>query len=107
MAINQGRGDCISTSQETIHRDPTMTIQGVQHYAAGNMPGALQFTSTESLVSVTPPCILGIAGRGLEEAVTEQSELLSVLNTMEGSLCRPGVAKALGVPPRYPMACLR
>ena len=101
------QGGCIATSQETTHRDPTVTIHGVQHYAVGNMPGAVPFTSTEALVSVTLPYILGIAGRGLEEAVTERPELISGLNTVQGSVCHPGVAKALGVPPRHPMACLR
>ncbi len=105
VAIDQG--GCIATSQETTHRDPTVTIHGVQHYAVGNMPGAVPFTSTEALVSVTLPYILGIAGRGLEEAVTERPELLSGLNTVQGAVCHPGVAKALGVPPRHPMACLR
>ena len=105
VAIDQG--GCIATSQETTHRDPTVTIHGVQHYAVGNMPGAVPFTSTEALVSVTLPYILGIAGRGLEEAVTERPELLSGLNTVQGSVCHPGVAKALGLPPRHPMACLR
>lgn len=105
VAIDQG--GCIATSRETTHRDPTVNIHGVQHYAVGNMPGAVPFTSTEALVSVTLPYILGIAGRGLEEAVTERPELLSGLNTVQGSVCHPGVAKALGVPPRHPMACLR
>ena len=105
VAIDQG--GCIATSQETTHRDPTVSIHGVQHYAVGNMPGAVPFTSTEALVSVTLPYILGIAGRGLEEAVTERPELLSGLNTVQGSVCHPGVAKALGLPPRHPMACLR
>ena len=105
VAIDQG--GCIATSQETTHRDPTVTIHGVQHYAVGNMPGAVPFTSTEALVSVTLPYILGIAGRGLEEAVTERPELISGLNTVQGSVCHPGVAKALGVTPRHPMACLR
>jgi len=105
VAIDQG--GCIATSQETTHRAPTVTIHGVQHYAVGNMPGAVPFTSTEALVSVTLPYILGIAGRGLEEAVTERPELISGLNTVQGSVCHPGVAKALGVPPRHPMACLR
>ena len=105
VAIDQG--GCIATSRETTHTDPTVTIHGVQHYAVGNMPGAVPFTSTEALVSVTLPYILGIAGRGLEEAVTERPELLSGLNTVQGSVCHPGVAKALGVPPRHPMACLR
>jgi alanine dehydrogenase len=105
VAIDQG--GCVATSRETTHTDPVVTIHGVQHYAVGNMPGAVPFTSTEALVSVTLPYVIGIAGRGLEEAVTERPELLSGLNTVAGSVCHPGVARALGVPPRHPMACLR
>jgi alanine dehydrogenase len=105
VAIDQG--GCIATSRETTHTDPVVTVHGVQHYAVGNMPGAVPFTSTEALVSVTLPYILGIAGRGLVEAVTERPELLSGLNTVDGAVCHPGVAKALGVPTRHPMACLR
>ena len=105
VAIDQG--GCVATSRDTTHTDPTVTIHGVQHYAVGNMPGAVPFTSTEALVSVTLPYILGMAGRGLEEAVTEKPELLSGLNTVQGAVCHPGVARALGVPPRHPMACLR
>jgi alanine dehydrogenase len=105
VAIDQG--GCIATSRETTHTDPTVLIHGVQHYAVGNMPGAVPFTSTEALVSVTLPYILVMAGRGLSEAVTDRPELLSGLNTVYGSVCHPGVAKALGVSPRHPMACLR
>jgi len=105
VAIDQG--GCIATSEETTHTDPVIEKFGVQHYAVGNMPGAVPFTSTEALVSVTLPYIVTIAGRGLTEAVTERPELLSGLNTIEGSVCHPGVAKALGLTPRHPMACLR
>jgi len=105
VAIDQG--GCIATSRETTHTDPVVTIHGVQHYAVGNMPGAVPFTSTEALVSVTLPYIVTIAGRGLAEAVIERPELLSGLNTTDGSVCHPGVARALGLTPRHPMACLR
>jgi len=105
VAIDQG--GCIATSRETTHTDPVVTIHGVQHYAVGNMPGAVPFTSTEALVSVTLPYILVMAGRGLAEAVTDRPELLSGLNTVNGSVCHPGVARALDLTPRHPMACLR
>ena len=105
VAIDQG--GCIATSRETTHTDPVHTLHGVQHYAVGNMPGAVPFTSTEALVSVTLPYILVMAGRGLVEAVTDQPELLSGLNTVHGAVCHPGVARALDVTPRHPMACLR
>lgn len=104
VAIDQG--GCIATSRETTHTDPVHTLHGVQHYAVGNMPGAVPFTSTEALVSVTLPYILVMAGRGLMEAVTDRPELLSGLNTAAGAVCHPGVARALGVTPRHPMACL-
>jgi alanine dehydrogenase len=104
VAIDQG--GCVATSRETTHTDPVVTIHGVQHYAVGNMPGAVPFTSTEALVSVTLPYVLSVAGRGLVEAVTERPELVSGLNTVGGAVCHPGVAKALGLPTRHPMACL-
>jgi alanine dehydrogenase len=105
VAIDQG--GCIATSRETTHTDPVHNLHGVQHYAVGNMPGAVPFTSTEALVSVTLPYILVMAGRGLSEAVTDRPELLSGLNAVDGAVCHPGVAKALGLAPRHPMACLR
>ncbi|MCP9928059.1 alanine dehydrogenase [Cyanobium sp. CH-040] len=105
VAIDQG--GCIATSRETTHTDPVHTLHGVQHYAVGNMPGAVPFTSTEALVSVTLPYIMVMAGRGLAEAVTDRPELLSGLNTADGAVCHPGVARALGVATRHPMACLR
>ena len=104
VAIDQG--GCIATSVETTHTDPVRTIHGVQHYAVGNMPGAVPFTSTEALVSVTLPYIQVMAGRGLIEAVTDRPELVSGLNTVAGSVCHPGVAKALELPTRHPMAYL-
>ena len=105
VAIDQG--GCVETSIETTHTNPTVKIHGVQHYAVGNMPGAVPFTSTEALVSVTLPYILAIAGRGVEGAVIERPELLSGLNTIQGAVCHPGVAKALEVNLRHPMACLK
>ncbi|KGG14793.1 MULTISPECIES: alanine dehydrogenase [unclassified Prochlorococcus] len=104
--VSIDQGGCIATSIETTHTKPTVNIKGVQHYAVSNMPGAVPFTSTEALVSVTLPYILGIAGRGLEGAITERPEIVSGLNTISGSISHPGVAKALGLPPRHPMACL-
>ncbi|KGG13474.1 Alanine dehydrogenase [Prochlorococcus sp. MIT 0601] len=105
VAIDQG--GCVETSIETTHTNPTNSIHGVEHYAVGNMPGAVSFTSTKALESVTLPYILGIAGRELESALTEHTELLSGLNTINGSVSHPGVAKALNIPVRHPMSCLK
>ena len=104
VAIDQG--GCVATSKETVHADPVRTVHGVGHYAVGNMPGAVPRTATQALVSVTLPYIQAIAGWGLREAVTEKPELLGGLNTVDGSICHPAVAKALGVEQHHPMACL-
>ena len=104
VAIDQG--GCVATSQETVHTDPVRIVHGVGHYAVGNMPGAVPRTATQALVSVTLPYIQAIAGRGLREAVMEKPELLGGLNTADGSICHPTVAKALGLEQRHPMACL-
>ena len=104
VAIDQG--GCIATSRETSHTDPVRTIHGVQHYAVGNMPGAVPFTATEALVSVTLPYIQAIASRGLVDAITARPELTSGLNTIGGAVCHPAVAKVLGLEARHPMACL-
>jgi alanine dehydrogenase len=92
----QGRLVSLVSSRETTHTAPVITRHGVQHDAVGNMPGAVPFTATEALVSVTLPYIAAVAGRGLVDAVTDRPELVSGLNTVAGSLCHPGVAKALG-----------
>lgn len=104
VAIDQG--GCVATSQETFHSNPVRTVDGVQHYAVGNMPGAVPFTSTQALVSVTLPYIQAIAGRDLSEAMTEKPELLGGVNILAGSVCHPEVARALNRQPRHPMACL-
>ena len=104
VAIDQG--GCIATSRETVHTDPVRTVHGVGHYAVGNMPGAVPRTATQALVSVTLPYIQAIAGSGLRAAVTGKPELLGGLNTADGSVCHPTVAKALGLEQRHPMACL-
>jgi alanine dehydrogenase len=102
----QGRLVSLVSSRETTHTAPVITRHGVQHYAVGNMPGAVPFAATKALVSVTLPYIAVVAGRGLVDAITDRPELVSGLNTVAGSLCHPGVAKALGLPTRHPMACL-
>ena len=89
---SQRQGRLVS-SRETTHTAPVITRHGVQHYDVGNRPGAV-------------PYIAAVAGRGLVDAVTDRPELVSGLNTVAGSLCHPGVAKALGLPTRHPMACL-
>ena len=47
VAVDQG--GCIETTHETTHNDPVYEVHGVIHYAVGNMPGAVPYTSTYAL----------------------------------------------------------
>jgi alanine dehydrogenase len=95
IAIDQG--GCVATSRMTTHSDPTYVVHDVVHYCVGNMPGAVPNTSTYALTNVTLPYALDIAGRGLEEAVREDTVLAGGVNIYAGSVTNEGVSGAHGL----------
>ncbi len=62
VAVDQG--GCIETTHETTHNDPVYEMHGVIHYAVGNMPGAVPYTSTYALTNATLPYVLEVAVSG-------------------------------------------
>ena len=62
VAVDQG--GCIETTHETTHNDPVYEEHGVVHYAVGNMPGAVPYTSTYALTNATLPYVLELALHG-------------------------------------------
>ncbi len=95
IAIDQG--GCIETSRMTTHSDPTYVQHGVVHYCVGNMPGAVPNTSTYALTNVTLPYALGIATKGLEDAVRGDPALTMGVNVYAGEITNRGVAEAHGL----------
>jgi alanine dehydrogenase len=95
IAIDQG--GCVATSRVTTHSDPTYVVHDVVHYCVGNMPGAVPNTSTYALTNVTLPYALDIAGKGLEEAVREDTVLAGGVNIYAGSVTNEGVSGAHGL----------
>ena len=96
IAIDQG--GCIETSQETTHADPVRVVDGVLHYAVGNIPGAVPQTATRALVNATLRYVLALAD-GLEPALARFPELVPGVNVAGGHITNPRVAGALGVQP--------
>jgi alanine dehydrogenase len=96
VAIDQG--GCIETAHETSHADPTYEVHGVLHYAVGNVPGAVPYTSTYALTNATLPYIAEVATRGVRDAVQTIPELASGVNTVGGHVVNAAVAGALGRP---------
>ena len=62
VAIDQG--GCVETCRPTTHSDPTYVVDGVIHYCATNMPGAVPRTSTFALTNATFRYALEIANKG-------------------------------------------
>jgi alanine dehydrogenase len=94
VAVDQG--GCVETTHETTHADPVYERHGVLHYAVGNMPGAVPFTSTYALTNATLPYALTLAVHGVGGATATDPALSSGVNTVGGAVTHPIVAEALG-----------
>ena len=94
VAIDQG--GCVETIHETTHTDPVYEVHGVVHYAVGNIPGAVPYTSTYALTNATLPYLLDLAENGLAEACRLDPALALGVNTFNGAIAHETVAHALG-----------
>lgn len=95
VAVDQG--GCVETTHETKHTDPVYELHGVIHYAVGNMPGAVPFTSTYALTNATLPYIADV-GRLGAAAASEDEALANGFNCVNGMVTNEAVAKSLGRP---------
>lgn len=94
VAVDQG--GCIETTHETTHDDPVYEVDGVLHYAVGNIPGAVPNTSTYALTNATLPYLGELAVHGLAAATTRDPALALGVNTHGGVVTHATVAEALG-----------
>lgn len=92
VAVDQG--GCCEYTRPTYHDDPIFLVDGVVHYCVANMPGAVPVTSTWGLSQATLPYGLKIANLGLK-AAAEDPAILKGVNTHQGAITYPGVAKSL------------
>ncbi len=94
VAVDQG--GCIATTHETTHSEPVYEKHGVVHYAVGNMPGAVPYTSTYALTNATLPYVVQVATLGARAAAAADPALALGMNTAAGSLTHRATADALG-----------
>jgi alanine dehydrogenase len=104
VAVDQG--GCIETTHETTHNDPVYERHGVIHYAVGNMPGAVPYTSTYALTNATLPYILEVAVQGPLDASRTDPTLVQGINTVGGQVTNWPVAEFLGLPAVDPITAL-
>lgn len=94
IAIDQG--GCIESVRPTSHKNPVYTEHGVVHYAVPNMPALVGRTSTLALTQATEPYVAMLVRKGVTRAIAESEGLARGVNTENGRIVCPAVAKALG-----------
>lgn len=94
IAIDQG--GCVETMQPTSHRAPVYKEHGVVHYAVPNMPALVARTSTLALTQATEPFVVMLARHGVKAALAANAGLARGINTQDGRVTNPAVAKAVG-----------
>lgn len=93
--ISIDQGGCFETSRETTHHEPTYVVDGVVHYAVGNIPGSVPYTSSRALSNVTLPYVRALAG-GMASAIVERPALIGGTNIAAGVFTNETVAHSLG-----------
>jgi alanine dehydrogenase len=96
VAVDQG--GCTETTRPTTHDEPIYIVDDVVHYCVANMPGAVAYSSTRALTSVTLSFGICIADQGILKAVGLNPTLRKGLNTIHGACVHPGVAKSCSLP---------
>lgn len=95
VAVDQN--NCIETTHETTHAEPTYESHGVIHYAVGNIPGAVPHTSTYALTNATLPYLIQLAASSDQRAtLLANPPLMAGVNVHGGSITHPNVAAATG-----------
>ncbi|MGE5250423.1 MAG: alanine dehydrogenase [Bacteroidota bacterium] len=84
--VSIDEGGCVETSRPTSHDRPTYVEEGVIHYCVPNMPGVVARTATHAFVNASMPYVLEIAGRGVRQAMEENSAIRAGVATFEGEL---------------------
>lgn len=93
VAVDQG--GCFETTHETSHADPVYEVDGIIHYAVGNIPGAVPHTSTYALTNATLPFVAEVATKGARQAVADNPMLTFGLNTHGGRMTNQVVADSI------------
>ena len=94
IAVDQG--GCVETIRPTSHQEPTYTAHGVVHYAVPNMPAMVGRTSTIALTQATESFVLALGEKGIRRALEEMRGLAKGVNTQDGRITHPSVARLLG-----------
>ncbi len=103
--ISIDQGGCFETSRETTHQDPIYEVDGIVHYAVGNIPGSVPHTSSRALSNATLPYVHALS-KGMAGAVGIRPELIGGINVAGGQLTNAAVAHGLSTEASDPLVVL-
>ncbi|MCL1594709.1 MAG: alanine dehydrogenase [Actinomycetia bacterium] len=103
--ISIDQGGCFETSRETTHQDPIYEVDGIVHYAVGNIPGSVPHTSSRALSNATLPYVHALS-QGMAGAVGIRPELIGGINVAAGQLTNAAVAHGLNTKAADPLVVL-
>lgn len=95
LSIDQG-GIVETIKEPTSLDNPTFEKHGVIHYGVPNIPSCVARTATISLNNYILPYVLKLSTKGFIAAVKSAPELYKGVNTYQGKLTNPDVAKSSG-----------
>ena len=97
--VSIDQGGIFETIQEpTSIEHPLFEKHGVVHYAVPNIPSMVGRTAAISLNNYTMPYLLKLASKGFISTVKSTPELHKGINTFQGKLTNPDIAKSVGYP---------
>ncbi|GMR01895.1 MAG: alanine dehydrogenase [Acidimicrobiia bacterium] len=103
--ISIDQGGCFETSRETTHQEPTYVVDGIVHYAVGNIPGSVPHTSSRALSNATLPYVHALSG-GIGSAIEQRPELTGGINVAAGKMTNAAVAHGLNTAAVEPQEAL-
>ncbi|MGB2824641.1 MAG: alanine dehydrogenase, partial [Phycisphaerae bacterium] len=98
--VSIDQGGCAESSRPTTHHEPTYVVDDVVHYCVTNIPGAVGRTSTQALCNATLPYARELASLGADGFAKVDAGHALAINTRDGKLTNPAVAKAFDDLPR-------
>ncbi|AUS77661.1 alanine dehydrogenase [Actinoalloteichus sp. AHMU CJ021] len=96
--VSIDQGGCFEQSRPTTHAQPTFRAADSVFYCVPNIPSAVPHTSTWALTNATLPYVAALADRGAAEAARSTPALAAGLQVLAGTLLRPEVGRAHGIP---------
>jgi alanine dehydrogenase len=96
LAIDMG--GCFETSRPTHFPHPTYEVDGIVHFCVPNVPSCAARSATQALTNALLPYLTELAGRGIEEALAQISDLRAGTYLYRGRCVQETLARAFGVP---------